>query len=400
MADPNSDIQVNELGEYRSRATFCVVIVFTVTSTISVALRLAAKRINRTNLTLEDFTIFVAQASPNISLMILSSLRQLLLMKNLGQHLTDIGVWNGNMCNVGYVGSAGHHADLIPASHITEFLKILVAMQTFYATTLGLIKTSICLFYVRIFSIQKFRKAAWVVIGFIAAWSTMVFLTAFLLCTPLAMNWDPFTPGGHCANQTVAFIVIGVLDLIIDVAVFVLPLPMIYGLKVSNGKKVALFGIFGLGISTMILSILRIDALVKVSFADITYTAAYPLLWSFLEPAIGISVACGPLLGPLLKKSSVVKSITSRSKRTDYGNSNNSATFERLNDMNHELSSFKPNVTTVSVAKDKTVGPGGRGSFLPVGERIIGSADSALDNGSKESQTGIIVKREWETQLV
>ena len=52
----------------------------------------------------------------------------------------------------------------------------------------------------------------------------------------------------------------------------------------------------------MVVSILRIVALLATDFEDITYTAAFPLLWSFLEPALGITVACGPLLGPLVKR--------------------------------------------------------------------------------------------------
>ena len=121
-------------------------------------------------------------------------------------------------------------------------------MQAFYGSTLGLIKTSICLFYSRIFFVRTFRIAAWVTVGFILSWVAMVILTAFLLCTPLVFNWGQTIPGGRCANQKATFLAVGVLDLITDVCIFVLPLPMIYKLKVSKGNRVALFGIFGLGI--------------------------------------------------------------------------------------------------------------------------------------------------------
>lgn len=121
-------------------------------------------------------------------------------------------------------------------------------MQIFYGTILGLIKTSICLFYIRIFSTRRFRLAAWIVIGFITAWSVTVVLTGFLICQPLAFNWDQTIPGGHCGNETVMFIWIGILDLCTDVAVFALPVPMIWGLKIARGKKMALSGIFGLGL--------------------------------------------------------------------------------------------------------------------------------------------------------
>jgi len=68
------------------------------------------------------------------------------------------------------------------------------------------------------------------------------------MCRPIAFNWDHTIEGGKCGSQTTSFIAIGVLDLLIDGAVFALPLAMIWKLQVSAGKKIALFGIFGLGI--------------------------------------------------------------------------------------------------------------------------------------------------------
>jgi hypothetical protein len=105
-----------------------------------------------------------------------------------------------------------------------------------------------CLFYIRIFFVRSFRIAARIVIALTVAWSTMVVLTAFLLCKPLAFNWDPATPGGSCANQPAAFIAIGALDLIMDCMVLCLPLPMIWNLQISQPHKIVLSAIFGLGI--------------------------------------------------------------------------------------------------------------------------------------------------------
>jgi len=76
----------------------------------------------------------------------------------------------------------------------------------------------------------------------------MTFFVALFICQPIAFNWDHTIKGGKCGSQTVSFITVGVLDLIIDCMVFALPLPMIWNLQVSTGKKTALFGIFGLGI--------------------------------------------------------------------------------------------------------------------------------------------------------
>jgi hypothetical protein len=76
----------------------------------------------------------------------------------------------------------------------------------------------------------------------------MTFFVAIFICRPIAFNWDHNIEGGKCGSQTVSFITVGVCDLIIDCLVFALPLPMIWNLQVSTGKRMALFGIFGLGI--------------------------------------------------------------------------------------------------------------------------------------------------------
>lgn len=51
----------------------------------------------------------------------------------------------------------------------------------------------------------------------------------------------------------------------------------------------------------MIIAILRITGLAALSFSDFQSTTTAPILYSILEPAIGISVACMPLLQPVVQ---------------------------------------------------------------------------------------------------
>lgn len=276
-------------------------------------------------------------------------------------------------------------------------------MQVFYATTLGLIKISICLFLARIFSAaNNFRKWAYAVIAFIAAWSIMVILTAFVLCQPVAYNWDDTIPGGKCADQPAAFLAIGILDLVVDLMVLVLPLPMIWNLQLPMTNKIALFAIFGVGIlyvsrfpchrsdanglcSTMVISCLRIYALHTVSYMDITYTAAYPVLWSFTEPAIGISVASAPLLRPLFKGKMFGSLFGTRKGSRGTGKPSKhsgDSSFRRL-DEEHGLSDMEPNTITISGGRPR------RGSL----------SDESLE-GLATDTTGITVKHELRMQRV
>jgi len=241
----------------------------------------------------------------------------------------------------------------------------------------------------RIFFTRPFRIACLVVIGFLTAWTVTNTLTAFLACTPLAFNWNPTIKGGKCARQIAMFVALGVLDLILDCALFALPIPMIYRLKVSRGNKVALFGIFGLGVSTMAIACLRIDTLSTANFADVTFKGAYPTLWSFLEPAIGITVACGPVLGPLFKPNAVKDYFT---KSSTLNSKSVSGNFRRLQEPSHRLIDYPSRtvLTTVTAELD--------GALIATAEE--GAGDNQSSHGSnlkprEHENDGIMVKKSW-----
>ncbi|TVY37228.1 Satratoxin biosynthesis SC1 cluster protein [Lachnellula subtilissima] len=361
------DFHVAELSSYRARVVFVVTIIFLVTSTASIILRLMAKRVNKANLTADDYAILVAQ--------VVNYGHSALVM--LAQAYTQEALFSANI---------GHHADTIPSSGPPTFFKLLLPLQIIYGLILGLIKLSICLFYSRIFFTKRFRVASWTVISFIGAWTVGSVLAPMLICRPIAYNWDRKIKDGKCSNQTASFVTIGVFDLLIDIAVFALPLQMIWNLQVSTGKKAALFSIFGLGISTMILSILRIQALVTLDLSDVTYTATFPLLYAFLEPAIGITVACAPLFGPLIKISRFGKFFSQSGKTHEYNMSSN---FERMTEHDYELNDFRPQVTTTITTEGKKPPPVPKRSTTFFDD---GSESSILPGAGME----ILVKSEWQ----
>jgi hypothetical protein len=147
----------------------------------------------------------------------------------------------------------------------------------------------------------------------------------------------------------------------------------------------------------MALSIARIQALVTLDLKDITYTASYPLLWSFLEPAIGITVACGPLFGPLVKVSRFGKyfSQSGKSKSREY---HSGSTFERMKEPpQHELREFHPKVTTTV----STSGPASNTGLKKASTRNTMFSDSGSESRIlPEGEMGIKVQKEWQTNMV
>lgn len=52
--------------------------------------------------------------------------------------------------------------------------------------------------------------------------------------------------------------------------------------------------------SVAIISAIRLYSILHVDMTDVTYTILMPIMWSALEPCLAITLACIPLLRPLL----------------------------------------------------------------------------------------------------
>jgi hypothetical protein len=94
---------------------------------------------------------------------------------------------------------------------------------------------------------KHFALICYAVIGISAAYFVSVFLATFLLCTPAAYNWDKSIPGGACHNQTLAYLLAGITNLVADAIVVVLPMPKLFGLQMKMAKRISVAGMFSLG---------------------------------------------------------------------------------------------------------------------------------------------------------
>ncbi|CZR70282.1 uncharacterized protein PAC_20184 [Phialocephala subalpina] len=197
----------------------------------------------------------------------------------------------------------GFEQTVVTAEHgegpMILFRKFLVIMQLLWSSSLALVKVSILLFYVRIFAVGKFIIAAKFTAGFIVAWAISVFLCVFLLCRPFAYNWDA-TITGTCGNSILSYVILGAVNLMTDLVLLSLPLPYIWTLRLRFRIKIALTITFTIGIGASIFSILRIISLTTVSEAHLLKQITEPLIWGELEPAIGIILACTPMIKPLI----------------------------------------------------------------------------------------------------
>ena len=111
-----------------------------------------------------------------------------------------------------------------------------------------LVRVSIVHFYMTIFPIRIFRTLAYVIIGLIVAMAMAIILYALLNCRPFAYSWDKTIPNGTCESQLLAFLIPVAFNFIADVAVFMMPLPLLWTLQMGLLRKISISLIFSLGI--------------------------------------------------------------------------------------------------------------------------------------------------------
>lgn len=140
-----------------------------------------------------------------------------------------------------------HHITAIPPENAVLIAKMLMVYQIVYYNAMVLAKFSYLTFYLRIFVSKEFRILTWICMGCAGAYWTGSMLQIFLICTPFEKNWNPTLPG-HCASQNVAFSTIGAFNLLTDVMIMALPIRFVWKLQMSLATKLAVVGIFGLGI--------------------------------------------------------------------------------------------------------------------------------------------------------
>lgn len=82
----------------------------------------------------------------------------------------------------------------------------------------------------------------------VAYWFGSIIRICFL-CRPIPYLWDKTIPNGTCLDLTAAYLSVSGINLILDITVVALPMPIIWTLQMPTSKKVAVSAIFGMGVA-------------------------------------------------------------------------------------------------------------------------------------------------------
>jgi hypothetical protein len=112
-----------------------------------------------------------------------------------------------------------------------------------------LIKLSALDLYAKIFQQPVFVTITRVVFAICAIAGVAFIFVRALICRPVAMNWDfsLAAHGGTCGNLHTMYLSLASIDLVLDMLVVFLPMPVVWTLRMAFTRKIAISIVFGLG---------------------------------------------------------------------------------------------------------------------------------------------------------
>lgn len=157
-------------------------------------------------------------------------------------------------------------------TNLANLLQLFYVAQAFYKLTINLTKASILLLYLRIFPKQWLRKTCLVLLAVILLYMVGTTASSIGQCNPIPRAWDK-SIAGTCISITANWYANAAFSITTDLVILGLPMHSIYTSHLPTSQKLALMGVFALGLFTTITSILRMTTLNFSSTSpDITCT--------------------------------------------------------------------------------------------------------------------------------
>ncbi|KAL8776368.1 MAG: hypothetical protein Q9194_003196 [Teloschistes cf. exilis] len=150
------------------------------------------------------------------------------------------------MATIGGMGL--NTADLAPTT-ISVCLKLVMCAILTYLLTVTSVKISLLLLYRRIFDTAGFRRRSLILGITCLLWFVVGTVTTLTLRRPFSATFElKGWLDGRCLDLRGYYIGITASNLALDIVMFLLPLHMIWKLRLRPKQKVALTGIFSVGL--------------------------------------------------------------------------------------------------------------------------------------------------------
>ena len=129
----------------------------------------------------------------------------------------------------------------------TDHNKVFYFAHILYALTVTSIKISILLLYLRLFPGPKIRLYVKAIIMLVYTGFTVLTTLWIFMCHPVSRAWE-LSSSGECLDKSKLFRATALFGLVVNVIIIALPMPIIWKLHMSLRKRLAVLGIFAIGL--------------------------------------------------------------------------------------------------------------------------------------------------------
>lgn len=150
---------------------------------------------------------------------------------------------------VEYAGAGRHFAALeeLQPSVITMHYKYLIAVSFLYFVCVAIPKLAVLALYLKLFPLKPYTTMVYVVAGIVAATGIVCPIMCLNICHPFEYNWNRTIPGGSCVDSHAFYRWSSLPNILTDMAMLVLPLPIVWRLNMSTKLKIGLTVAFATG---------------------------------------------------------------------------------------------------------------------------------------------------------
>ncbi|KAI0179745.1 hypothetical protein GGR52DRAFT_587285 [Hypoxylon sp. FL1284] len=243
----------------------------------------------------------------------------------------------------------GKHAATVSTSNLEMGNKILFIDAFLFDWTISLPKFSVLFFYGRIFAGTRrwFSVALWTVGALNTSWVLSNVISRFNHCMPVSAAWKQ-TPGESCFPQWGWFLGTAIASLVIDILIFLMPMPLLWSLQVPLSRRILVVVIFVFGYAVIVTSIGRLVTLARSGpdlTEDFTWSTVEFLEWCQCEGTLSLISVCLPSIFVLAKRvyqmgiEGALPDSRGKSKLSTRVSDQNRGPFIRMDDYSSQLSS-------------------------------------------------------------
>ncbi|GJC88176.1 hypothetical protein ColLi_11014 [Colletotrichum liriopes] len=265
-----------DLSESNGGALVATATTFLVLSWLSVVLRCYVRAFMTKGFQIDDWFMVAAQ-----------------VVFTLSCSLILLGVNNG----------LGHHNKALDERREVSSLMYQALATATYVLDMLFIKLSIGFFLLRLSNSKFYNWIIYVSSAIVTVWSLVIFFWNLFQCSPVEAQWDYAIPNSKCVSPdavVAAAYSISVMTILSDWLYALLPIPMIWSVKMTKQAKATVIVILGLGI--FIATLIRLKFLADLSdLTDILFTGTDAMVWTLVEPGVAIVASSLVTIRPLLR---------------------------------------------------------------------------------------------------